>query len=267
MNTIELQTFLSSMGFYKLKVDGIVGTGTKNAAIAAIEKYEPRHRVDMSSMSRILVGAEQIIMREIGGLAVGPIDGIAGSITTKARNYWTKGPWRNSMMQAQKGDERMPAPVKTVWPTQSQVRQFFGEPGTNLTMFYPPYPLRLYTPQGQQLTRFQCHAKVKDSLGRVLKAVLDHYGYDRLKELRMDVFSGCYNARPMRGGTALSMHSWGIAVDWDAQRNGLHSNRNTAAFARPEYEAWWNAWTAEGWLSLGKARDFDWMHVQAARLG
>ena len=38
------------------------------------------------------------------------------------------------------------------------------------------------------------------------------------------------------------------------------------AFARPEYNMWWKLWEEEGWVSLERQRNFDWMHVQAARL-
>ena len=31
-------------------------------------------------------------------------------------------------------------------------------------------------------------------------------------------------------------------------------------------ERWWALWEEEGFVSLGRAGDFDWMHVQAARL-
>ena len=42
--------------------------------------------------------------------------------------------------------------------------------------------------------------------------------------------------------------------------------RDKATFAKPEYERWWQCWEEEGWLSLGRTRNFDWMHVQAAKL-
>lgn len=48
--------------------------------------------------------------------------------------------------------------------------------------------------------------------------------------------------------------------------NKLLWDRNRAGFAHPDYDAWWRCWEAEGWVSLGRARDFDWMHVQAARV-
>lgn len=267
MNVFEIQSHLRDMGFYRGPVDGKAGTQTRMAISAALEKYAPTHRIPDGNGSRLLIGAEQMIMKQIGGLAVGPIDGIAGALTTKARTHWANGPWRASIMQALPGDERMPLMVKNTWPKQSEMAAYFGAPGTNQTMFYSPYPLRLYDANGPHITRFQCNNKVRDSLGIVLSRVLADYGYDAIQDLRLDVFSGCLNVRPMRGGKTLSTHAYGAAVDWDANRNALKSDHTRAAFAKPAYERWWAAWTAQGWLSLGKARDFDWMHVQAARLG
>ena len=100
----------------------------------------------------------------------------------------------------------------------------------------------------------------------MLVRVLDHYGPERIRELGLDLFGGCLNVRRMRGGSAWSVHAWGAALDFDPERNQLRWGRARARFARPEYEKWWALWEAEGFLSLGRARDFDWMHVQAARL-
>lgn len=267
MNVMEIQCALIDMGFPPGRVDGLIGPKTVSAINRALAKHEPKHKVPRNSQSRTVIAAEQLIMREIGGLAVGPIDGIVGPVTERARKYWTQGPWRNMLMKHRPGDGRFPFPVKTTWPKQSEVEAYFGAPGTNQGLFYPPYPLRLYEPKGEMVTRFSAHKRVHASLERVLGRVLAHYGYDRIRDLRLDVFSGCFNVRPMRGSKALSMHSWGIAIDWDAQRNPLNMGRDRAPLARPEYDAWWDAWTDEGWLSLGKARNFDWMHVQAAQLG
>lgn len=49
-------------------------------------------------------------------------------------------------------------------------------------------------------------------------------------------------------------------------RNQLKMGRDRAVFARPDYDVWWRCWEEEGWTSLGRTRNYDWMHVQAARL-
>lgn len=155
------------------------------------------------------------------------------------------------------------------WPIQSPQKElvkFYGEPGKNQTYLHVPYPHRLAWKLETDLTRFQCHEKVHDSLLRVLKRVASAYSLEQIRELRLDRWGGCLNVRKMRGGTKMSMHSWGIALDYDPSNNRLKWGRDRAGFARPEYDTWWKLWEEEGWISLGRHRNFDWMHVQAARL-
>ncbi len=110
------------------------------------------------------------------------------------------------------------------------------------------------------------HEKVADSLGEILEKIHAHYGEAEISKLGLDLFGGDYNARLKRGGSTMSTHSWGIAIDFDPSNNRLKWNRDRARLARTEYEDWWRIWESEGWVSLGRARNFDWMHVQAARL-
>lgn len=152
------------------------------------------------------------------------------------------------------------------WPTEAGVIAFYGQPGTNQTMLQLPYRHWLSWDLSSHVDRTSCHVKVHDSLKRVLQRVLDHYGQDRIHELRLDVFGGGFNVRKKKGGTTMSMHSWGIAFDYDPDRNQLKWGRDRASFARSEYEDWWRIWEEEGWVSLGRTRNFDWMHVQAAKL-
>lgn len=37
-------------------------------------------------------------------------------------------------------------------------------------------------------------------------------------------------------------------------------------FCKPDYINWRECWEKEGWVSLGRQRNYDWMHVQAAKL-
>ncbi|TXT41117.1 MAG: hypothetical protein FD135_576 [Comamonadaceae bacterium] len=69
-----------------------------------------------------------------------------------------------------------------------------------------------------------------------------------------------------RGGSTTSTHGWGIAFDFDPDHNPLKWDQNRARLAQPEYAAWWQCWEAEGWVSLERSRNCDWMHVQAARV-
>lgn len=152
------------------------------------------------------------------------------------------------------------------WPRQSECARFYGRPGAGHTTIVCPWPLRLAWDQKTVVTRFTIHEKCAESALRALERVKDHYGVEKIQELRLDLWGGCYNNRPMRGGSALSMHAYACAIDWDPDRNQLKWDRRKAGFAKPVYDAWWKAWEDEGWVSLGRARDFDWMHVQAARL-
>lgn len=87
-----------------------------------------------------------------------------------------------------------------------------------------------------------------------------------IRALGLDLFGGCLNVRAMRGGKALSMHSWGIAIDVDPEHNPLRWGRDKARMAGPDYAPFLDIWESEGWISLGRERNYDWMHVQAARL-
>jgi len=57
-----------------------------------------------------------------------------------------------------------------------------------------------------------------------------------------------------------------VALDWDPAHNQLNWGRGRASLAASSYDFWWQAWEEEGWVSLGRSRNYDWMHVQAARL-
>jgi hypothetical protein len=149
------------------------------------------------------------------------------------------------------------------WPHQSECQDFYGQPGrVELVKLIPPYPL-FY--DEKPISFFYIHHKCRDSAMRVLTAVKNIYG-DRIHALGLDRYDGCYNPRKMRGGNAWSMHAYGCAIDFDASHNQFREDHRTARFARPEYKEWMDAWEVEGWVSLGRARDFDWMHFQAARL-
>jgi hypothetical protein len=154
------------------------------------------------------------------------------------------------------------------WPKQNYASmvEFYGPVGENQTSLALPYPMVLDWDKNKKVERITCHKKIHNPLLNIFRRLLEEYGYIRIKELGIDQFGGCLNVRKMRGGSSWSIHSWGAAVDLDADRNLLRENHRTARFARPEYKAMWDIITAEGATSLGLARDFDWMHWQFADL-
>jgi len=153
------------------------------------------------------------------------------------------------------------------WPTEAECPKFYGPKGENQTNIILPYSMRLAWDMSKAVTKITCHEKVADSLLRIFKNILGEYGYVRISDLGIDRFGGCLNVRLKRGSTsAWSIHSWGCAIDLDPDRNKLRETSKTARFARPEYLPMWRIIEAEGWVSLGRARNFDYMHAQAARL-
>ena len=67
----------------------------------------------------------------------------------------------------------------------------------------------------------------------------------------------------MRGSsTTTSTHAWGVAVDVDPERNQLRWDKSRAKLALPEYEPWWKIVESYGATSLGRRRNYDWMHFQ-----
>jgi hypothetical protein len=204
---------------------------------------------------RVIVAFQQLIMLD-KGIEVGAIDGLIGPQTLHALEQW------QDRLRDIPGD---PPIKKKRWPTQAEVTKFYGKMGTNIVHLTPPYQLYLYDTSTQVKT-IAVHKLVQSSVERVLSSVLASYGSRDISRLHLDRFFGAFNIRKMRGGSGWSMHSWGIALDFDATRNQLRWGKDRAAFARPEYDKWNEAWEKEGWTSLGKERNYDWMHYQSAYL-
>lgn len=154
-------------------------------------------------------------------------------------------------------------------PTQGNVRSFYGEPGgkdCTGALVNLPYPMRIAWDLNSRITQFRCHVRCEAAFETIFKNTLAHYGLPTIQKMGLDLFGGCYNLRKMRGGSSWSMHSWGIACDLDPANNALRMTHKTAKFAKPEYIPFWNIVEAEGGVSLGRQRDYDWMHFQFARL-
>lgn len=253
----SIQRTLADSGHYTGAVDGLYGPASRRSARASLASAG----VDAAGWTdaRVRVAIEQLIMAR-ARIETGPIDGLVGPQTRFAWEQW----------QDRLRDLTPPASDITrqpeTWPRQRDVPETFGGPGASQKMFEPPFAMRLAWDTATAIGRFCLHEKVHASAERAFAGMLSHYGLPRLRALGLDLFGGCLNVRRMRGGSALSMHSWGIAIDFDPARNQLRWGRDRARMARPEYAAFLDIWEAEGWISLGRERNYDWMHIQAARL-
>jgi hypothetical protein len=164
-------------------------------------------------------------------------------------------------------DGRDYAPVTADrWPRQADCMSFYGKVGENQTQIEVPFDMFLAWSKSTRIRKITVHQKVAESALAALQEIGGNYSTKEKADLGIDLFGGSLNVRRMRGGTAYSMHSWGIAIDFDPERNQLHWGHEQARLAQPDALDFFKAWERQGWLSLGRARDFDWMHVQAARL-
>lgn len=159
-----------------------------------------------------------------------------------------------------------PAPEVEGWPLPDErsLIDFYGPPGpSELVTIRLPYPMRLAWDHSETVTRTRCHRKVAESLQAALEGILEHYGdVDAVAEARMDLYGGCYNKRPQRGGRAWSLHAWGAAIDLDPTRNrNLWPWPSKATMPVAVIEIFERL----GWKSGARAWGRDAMHFQATR--
>lgn len=151
-------------------------------------------------------------------------------------------------------------------PFESEVPHVFGEMGKNTRLLYLPYPMRLAWNKSTYIDKFSCHNLVHDNLRQIFVDVLAEYGTDGVRELGLDLYGGCLNVRTKRGSELeQSLHSWAIAVDLNPEANRYKWGADKAAFARPEYDAFWKCVERQGAVSLGRVQNFDFMHFQFAK--
>ena len=157
---------------------------------------------------------------------------------------------------------------KTTLLTTSKATQLFGKPdalGSYLVVIDLPYPMKLAWDSTETVNKMRCHKAVASRFKAIFTDLLNHYGLEEIKRLKIDQFGGCFAFRQMRGGTDWSRHSWGIAIDLDPNRNLLRENGRTARFANPEYLPMIEIFYKHGFASLGVEKDYDWMHFEAIR--
>lgn len=255
----SVQTFLKNKGFYTSSIDGLFYDKSYTAARKYLKANHDRYSVKWSDL-RVRHAVEQAMFNSAG--IPTDVDGLVGPNTLNSLERY-----QNHLVEM---DAEVPrgAAGSSKWPTQSQsaLKSFFGEVGSRQVRCEVPYTMVLAWDTSHKLTRFSCHELVKEPLERIFKAALDHYGINAIRQMGLDKFGGCLNVRPKRGGSTYSTHAWGISVDLDPLRNQFRWGRDKAYMATMQFDTWWEIVESEGFVSLGRERNFDWMHFQAARL-
>jgi hypothetical protein len=104
------------------------------------------------------------------------------------------------------------------------------------------------------MTEIWAYAKQAIGVGATNEAV-QQWLHDR----RLDQTGGGYNFRPNTSNPAvLSLHSFGIAIDWDPD----HNPRGSTASTLPDW--WYTIWLNNGWSNGKHFHTPDPMHVQFA---
>ena len=111
---------------------------------------------------------------------------------------------------------------------------------------------------GDERLDHKCHKLLAGRLTAALAEIYVTLGEVEFRRQGWHVYGGCHNYREKRGGSTLSTHAWGIAIDICPNENTLISSKTTfSALAVDIMEKW-------GFLSGGRAWNKDWMHFQAA---
>ncbi|MBR9793639.1 MAG: M15 family peptidase [Gammaproteobacteria bacterium] len=265
-----VQSELKSKGYYSGGVDGLSGPKTR----AAVHQFLSDNTGQLSAErwtewnnARKRVAALQLLALQ-NQLDVGPVDGLHGPQTESAATLLQQLLTQGAI--ARQFSDIIPVrenPHQFPLENEAELNAFYGQPGSiELVRVECPWLLRLDWDLSTTTRVIAIHEKLSESLEKVLSEVYEHYGDAGIQQHGLNRYGGSYNHRKKRGSaTAWSTHAWGIAIDWFPSQNKLSWRSNRASLADPALDFWWQSWEREGWLSLGRSEDRDWMHVQAAK--
>ena len=134
--------------------------------------------------------------------------------------------------------------------TSEQALLRYGPPKneSGMTLFDVPKELEI----GAIPKRIYCN---RDLVGPLKSAFANLIGRGYVNELR--TWDGCFNIRPIRGAAPLSLHSWGLAIDVNANWNRLGQKATLS-------EGFVKCFTDAGFDWGGEFSRIDGMHFQLA---
>lgn len=264
-----IQHYLKKQNLYYGDIDGKRGDKTDKAVVDALTGYISKLPEDWLEWSskRKSIAYLQLTCHE-NDVDAGEIDGLYGPQTETASE-------RLNLLTT-KGI--LPRGFGDITPIRDNPHDFPPEGYESLTSYYNepcetrlvkvkcPWILKLDWDLSKKTSTISVHEKLSDSVSEVLGRVYEIYGDEGIRRYGLDRYGGSYNCRKKRGSvSSWSTHAWGISIDWYPSKNKLKWDSDRASLAHPDLDPWWEAWEKEGWLSLGRSENRDWMHVQAAK--
>lgn len=272
MKTSEIkliQTYLSNSNFYTNDINGKLDSNT-NIAIDAVLSSHSTELPDTWSTwkaNRKAIAYLQWVCRD-NNIDSGDIDGLYGPQTESAYHALTILHKTGSLPRVFADIIPIRAnPHNFPIERDNTIIDFYGEPCSSRLVKVPcPWVLRLDWDLSSTTNSISIHEKLSESLGKILNKAYEIYGNEGIKKYGLDRYGGSYNCRKKRGSTSSwSTHAWGISIDWFPSKNKLKWDSEKANLAHQDLDQWWQLWEKEGWVSLGRSEDRDWMHVQAAK--
>ena len=129
----------------------------------------------------------------------------------------------------------------------------YGPPAANnkcMTLWDVPEELEI----GVIPKRIYCNKDLVKPLKKAFQSLIET---GCVKELK--TWDGCFNIRKIRGGNAMSLHSWGLAIDVNAFENGLNAEPKLS----PQFV---KCFTDAGFDWGGIWNRKDGMHFQLAKI-
>lgn len=272
-----MQYGLMKLGLYNGEVSGVLG----ECSIVAANKYllnnenrVPADYKDWSSKRKLVVAIQ--ILSDEAGFDPGVIDGWLGTNTRNAAAAYIRSIEGLEVFNAWSAE---PIDVNpNGWPSDksTDLDNFYGKPRkgdcsaieSRLVKVDSPWRMPLDWNMSQSRHFFRVHELVARSLERVLAAIEASYSKAEVEQLKLNRFSGDYVCRKITNGSRLSTHAYGVAIDFYGSKNELKRTTYDTpppTLAHSDCQKFWEAFENEGWYSLGRAQNYDWMHVQAAK--
>ena len=169
---------------------------------------------------------------------------------------------------------------------RAEIEAMFGNPansngtlneaweGANIRKVPPPDGWQLFYHGDSGLVKvsgIRMHRLLRDSFVAVLDEVWEHARDEIggaatddqirawLHQRRLDRHGGGFNFRKITAGSKLSLHSYGIAIDWDPANN---PRKKPLTKTLPDW--WFDIWKKHGWSDGRHFPTPDPMHVQFA---